>query len=336
MRGRRSISTFLLLVLTGMLTQPALAVTVDWNDLTDAQQEAAYKSLESEVEALRRQIGAGGSSGQEAGGELEQGTGSGSAAGKEASGGPGQAGTGPSVSQPADEGQPDNGQSRSGQAASSQVKDTAAFLADLAQSFAQRQEEAASYSQDQLSGMSAEDLWSYRFTCAEAERDFYNRYRGAAFDSLNLVYLCQEYCGGLGKQYQAEETWKSDGDADKTSQLYTAGYYNRAYALVELHDYYQLDLGDGYQTLKDSVARMDAATGEETRNAQTDAQTVTEVQELLNRLDFRCGSPDGICGRQTTSCIERFQTMYGYSPADGLIDADLLSQLRKRTEGQGG
>ena len=35
---------------------PAGAVTLDWNDLTDAQQENAYKALESENESLKQQI----------------------------------------------------------------------------------------------------------------------------------------------------------------------------------------------------------------------------------------------------------------------------------------
>ena len=39
-----------------IMAYPAGAVTVDWNDLTDAQQEEAYKSLESENESLKEQI----------------------------------------------------------------------------------------------------------------------------------------------------------------------------------------------------------------------------------------------------------------------------------------
>ena len=67
--------------------------------------------------------------------------------------------------------------------------------------------------------------------------------------------------------------------------------------------------------------------GEETRNSSVDPSKVTQVQELLNSLGFLCGTPDGIAGRQTASCIERFQNMYGYEPADGIIDDELITQL---------
>ena len=48
---------------------------------------------------------------------------------------------------------------------------------------------------------------------------------------------------------------------------------------------------------------------------------------MLNNIGFLCGTPDGIAGRQTTSCVERFQMMYGYEPADGIIDDELITQL---------
>ena len=53
-------------------------------------------------------------------------------------------------------------------------------------------------------------------------------------------------------------------------------------------------------------------------------------------IGFRCGTPDGIAGRQTASSIERFQTMYGYEPADGIIDSELISQLQDRLARQQG
>ena len=40
----------------GSLCAQAYAVTVDWDDLTDAQQEQAYHQLESENQALREQL----------------------------------------------------------------------------------------------------------------------------------------------------------------------------------------------------------------------------------------------------------------------------------------
>lgn len=335
-----------------LLGSRAGAVTVSWDDLTDAQQEAAYSSLESENESLRQQIadlqarlgGAGGSSGDAAG---AGGSGDGASAGNtgdtaDAGGsgetsGAGSSGDGASVGNtaggsgdaagaagPAEDAA---GGSSAGDAAIAADQDS--FLSDLSASFASRQALAAKYTSDQIAAMSAADLWSYRFACAEAERDFYAKYSGAQFDSMNLIYLCAEYCGGLGKQYQAEETWNSSQDPEKTAQLYTAGYYNRAYALVELHDYYGLDLNGQYENLKAAVDKADAAAGEETRNAGVDSALVRQAQELLNQLGFLCGTADGIAGRQTTSCVQRFQTMYGFDPADGIIDDELIGQMKR-------
>lgn len=309
---------------------PAGAVTMDWDDLTDAQQEQAYKSLESENEQLRQQLSRlGGGSGSSGGG-----TGQGSSEGQTD---PAQSieGAGQSSEESADSG---GGTAESAQQAvdTAGVKDQDTFLSDLAASFEKRQKAAAACSQDQLSQMSPEQVWQYRFDCAQTEKDFYDTYSGAQFDSMNVTYLCTEYCTGLSKQYKAEETFQAGGSEDEVSRLYSAGYYNRAYALVELHDYYGLDLADGYQNLKDSVTRMDNAAGPETRNASVDAATVTTVQDLLNRLGFLCGTPDGICGRQTVSCVERFQTMYGFEPADGLIDDELISEMQDIIAKQGG
>jgi hypothetical protein len=163
------------------------------------------------------------------------------------------------------------------------------------------------------------------------ERSFYDSYHSAQFDDLNVLYLCSEYCLGLEKQYQAREVWETQQDSDEANRLYTAGYYNRAYALVELCEFYGLNLAQEYQNLKNAVNQMDAMSADETRNASVDPAKIMQVQELLNGLGFLCGTPDGICGRQTASCIERFQNMYGYTPADGIIDEELITQLTQQT-----
>ena len=331
-----------------VLSAPVGAVTVKWDDLTDAQQEEAYNRLASENDALRAQLkalesaggtnrrsggesagGTAGGSGTQAGSGMDASSGDQIASGQTAAGGTSVDAAGQTATGSANV-------SESQAAAGSALKDTDTFLKDLAASFSKRQQAAASVSQDQIAQMSEDEVWSYRFQCAEAERDFYNTYSGAQFSSLNVLYLCEEYCTGLGKQYQAEDVWKSSQDSDKTSKLYTAGYYNRAYALVEFHDYYGLELGDGFQTLKDAVAKVDAASGEEIRNAGVDAATVKNVQDMLNQLGFLCGQADGICGRQTVSCIERFQVMYGFEPQDGLIDDELISQMQGILARQGG
>ena len=209
------------------------------------------------------------------------------------------------------------------------MKSVDTFLQDVAASFNARQELARTYTTDQISAMSEADMWDFRFRFAEEERNFYNAYSGAQFDDLNVLYLCSEYCTGLGKQYQAKDVWNGSQDSAEANRLYTAGYYNRAYALVELSEYYGLDLAEEYKNLKNAVAQMDALSGEETRNQGVDASVVTQVQELLNSIGFLCGAADGIPGRQTASCIERFQVMYGYEPADGVIDDELIGQLNE-------
>ncbi len=305
-------------VATAAIVMPAGAVTMDWDDLTDAQQENAYKALESENESLKARIkeleGQLGLTGQAAGGET----------GSDASGGTFVSDSSGSTQ---DVSTYDDASNAAGEAQSYAVRSIDGFLSDLAASFEARQEIARTYTNEQVSAMSSADMWAFRFQCAEAERSFYDSYAEAQFDDLNVFYLCSEYCGGLGKQFRAKEVWNSTGDGDEANKLYTAGYYNRAYALVELCEYYGLDLAEEYQNLKNAVRQMDALSGEETRNASADPADVLKVQELLNNIGFLCGTPDGIAGRQTASCIERFQVMYGYEPADGIIDDELISQL---------
>ena len=60
-----------------------------------------------------------------------------------------------------------------------------------------------------------------------------------------------------------------------------------------------------------------------------DPETVLRTQELLNEIGFYCGNANGVAGRRTARMIRRFQEMYGYGPADGLIDDELLEQLEK-------
>ena len=307
-------------------------VTVDWDDLTDAQQRQAYEQLESENHMLREQLAALQGSGGSGAGTPGPGTsgtaqdGSSSTEGTVASAGAGsEGGTSPAAGTGSAEGTSAAAGTDGSQ--STQIKSTETFLSDLTASFNARQEKARTHTSDELSAMDTSAMWDFRFECAEVERAFYDAYHTAQIDDLNLCYLCSEYCLGLEKQFQAKEIWDAQQDADEANRLYTAGYYNRAYALVELSEYYGLDLADEYQNLKNAVARMDSMSGEETRNSSVDPSKVTQVQELLNSLGFLCGTPDGIAGRQTASCIERFQNMYGYEPADGIIDDELITQL---------
>ncbi len=311
MRSQRWTAAIAAALISGALTMSASAINLEWKDLTDAQQEQAYKQLESENEALKQQLA-----------QLQGQSGNSSDSGNQ-----GSSSGDSSTSQ--DTAGSESSENAS-QAQSAQIKSIDTFLQDLAASFNARQEKARTYTTDQVSAMSEAEMWDFRFDCAECERDFYNTYSGAQFDDLNVYYLCSEYCLGLEKQFKAKEVWNSSADSDEANRLYTAGYYNRAYALVELCEYYGLNLADEYQNLKNAVTQMDALSGEETRNAGVDQAKVKQVQELLNSLGFLCGTPDGIAGRQTASCIERFQNMYGYDPADGIIDDELIGQLQEQ------
>lgn len=321
-RKKRAVSRFAAILLAGSLmvsaAMPAGAVTVDWDDLTDAQQEQAYHQLESENQALKEQLAS-------LQGTAPAGTGANGDAAASSDSAPSSDSAGSS-----DSGAVSDPSAAAAQAQSAQIKSTEAFLADLATSFNARQESARTHTNEEVNAMSEADMWNFRFACAQVERPFYDSYHAAQFDDLNVLYLCSEYCLGLEKQFQAEEIWNTQGDADEANRLYTAGYYNRAYALVELCEFYGLDLADEYQNLKNAVARMDEMSSEETRNASVDPAKVMQVQELLNSLGFLCGTPDGIAGRQTASCIERFQTMYGYDPADGIIDDELIGQMQNQ------
>lgn len=53
-----------------------------------------------------------------------------------------------------------------------------------------------------------------------------------------------------------------------------------------------------------------------------------EVQELLNKLGYDLGEPDGIIGPKSIDAISKFQTSIGLIP-DGKANEDLLLKLRK-------
>jgi localization factor PodJL len=57
---------------------------------------------------------------------------------------------------------------------------------------------------------------------------------------------------------------------------------------------------------------------------------IGEVQQLLNKLGFNIGEPDGRMGVRTTNAIRLFQLQYGLK-VTGEVTADLISQLQART-----
>ena len=125
-------------VLTAAIALPAGAITLDWNDLTDAQQENAYKKLESENEDLRKRVeeleGQLGISGQTSGGSTparETASGSTSADGSASDSSSGQAGPGDGSGTAVDASTDDDASSAAAEAQASAVRSIDGFLADL-------------------------------------------------------------------------------------------------------------------------------------------------------------------------------------------------------------
>jgi localization factor PodJL len=63
---------------------------------------------------------------------------------------------------------------------------------------------------------------------------------------------------------------------------------------------------------------------------QAGQDPIGEVQQLLNKLGFNIGEPDGRMGVRTTNAIRLFQLQYGLK-VTGEVTADLISQLQART-----
>lgn len=200
------------------------------------------------------------------------------------------------------------------------------FKTDIVNSYNGRQIVSGKYTNAELNTMTSEEEVSYKKECAESERDFYEKYKNASFKDLNIQYLCNQYISGLKKQYDAQKIWDDTKDFDKFDNEYLSGYYNRAYVVVELSDYYQLPFGD-VEGMRTDTAAMDSLNEAETRNKAVDHTTVQKTQQLLNDIGFYCGNADGISGKRTVKSIKRFQQMYGYEPEDGMIDEELIGQL---------
>lgn len=200
------------------------------------------------------------------------------------------------------------------------------FLDDIVASFNARYVVAKRYTNAEINAMTNDELIEYDSECAEAERDFYEKYANAKFEDLNIQYLCNQYISGLKKQLQCKSDYEQTGDYEKTINQFNSGYYNRAYVIVELSDYYELPFGD-VSGMRENTADMDSLNEAETRNAAVDHATVQKTQELLNEIGFFCGTADGISGKRTVKSIKRFQEMYGYDPIDGMIDEELISQI---------
>lgn len=203
---------------------------------------------------------------------------------------------------------------------------TEEFVEDVTKSYNERGTVAERYTNAQLNTMTDKELIYYHNECVEAERWLYEKYHYAVFDDLNIQYLCSEYIKGLEKQFSSLAIWEDTQDVVKANAEFNSGYYNRAYVIVELSDYYQASFDD-IEGMRFDTAAMDSLNEAETRNASVDYETVQQTQELLNGIGFFCGAADGISGKLTVKSIKRFQEMYGYD-IDGIIDDELISQLQ--------
>lgn len=199
------------------------------------------------------------------------------------------------------------------------------FLKDIVDSYNARSVVANRYSNAEQNAMTHSEYVSYCVSCAEAERPLYEKYQNAVFDDLNIQYLCKQYITGLEKQYQSKEVWEKSGEYEKFDELYMSGYYNRAYVIVELAEYYDAAFGD-ISSMKENVRLLDSTNDAEKRNSQVPRELVIRAQQGLNDIGFFCGTVDGVAGKRTVKSIKRFQEMYGY-PIDGMIDEELIEQL---------
>lgn len=204
--------------------------------------------------------------------------------------------------------------------------DSEEFLKDIVDSYNDRSVVANKYTNAEINSMTYEEAVEYRESCAHSEDTFYEKYSNASFDDLNIQYLCLQYIKGLEKQYNAQNVWNETDDYNKFLTEYQSGYYNRAYVIVELSDYWNLAFGD-VESMRNDTAYMDSFNEAETRNSAVDSSVSQKTQQLLNDIGFYCGAADGIPGKRTVKSIKRFQEMYGYEPADGMIDEELISQL---------
>ena len=180
------------------------------------------------------------------------------------------------------------------------------FKTDIVNSYNARSVVSDKHTNAEYNTMTSEELVASYMECAESEREFYEKYKNAAFTDLNIQYLCGQYTNGLAKQYNAQKIWDDTKDYDKFYNEYQSGYYNRAYVIVELSDYYQLPFGD-VEAMRADTAAMDSLNEAETRNKAVDHATVQKTQQLLNDIGFYCGKADGLSGKRTVKSIKRFQ-----------------------------
>ena len=203
------------------------------------------------------------------------------------------------------------------------------FFADILQSYSDRNVVSSRYTTAEINTMSGTEQVAYYAECVAAEKDFYEKYKNAVFDDLNIQYLCNQYTTGIQNQLDAPNRIGENGDLTFYNNEWTAGYNKRSYVIVELADYYDVPFPEeAVGSMRSQVEALDSLNEAETRNAQVSHETVKEVQTLLHEIGFRCWNIDGVAGKRTVKAIKRFQEMYGYE-IDGMIDDELIEQLKQ-------
>ena len=206
------------------------------------------------------------------------------------------------------------------------------FFNDILESYSAR-DRVPDGDASEFNMMTNDEIVDYYKQFVEVERPFADKYKNAAFDDLNIQYLCKQYVNGVYKQLQACETYeKSAKGAEDYSffdQNWHSGYSNRSYVIVELAEYYDIGFPvDAVAAMKEQVDALDSLNEAETRNAEVPHETVKEVQTLLHEIGFKCWNIDGVAGKRTVKAIKRFQEMYGFE-IDGMIDDELIEQLKQ-------
>lgn len=203
------------------------------------------------------------------------------------------------------------------------------FLGDVGAAVNDRNALASAYTEAELSMMTNDEIAQANQDCCESERWLMDRYSDAQFESRNLQYLCEQYLTGLQNQYDAYDSWQEKQDIDAYNELWEAGFAKRAVVVVELQKFYGVEFAD--------IADMQAKAKElesldELKSTKASESAIRTVQEHLNTLKFPVGTVDGYCGYRTVQMIRRFQNLYGYLPADGVIDEELIGQLTEEVQ----
>ena len=205
---------------------------------------------------------------------------------------------------------------------------TEEFLEDIEKSYNERSVRTDRYNTSDYNTMNNDEYVETYYYFVEAEEWFYEKYKNAEFEDLNIQYLCKTYCDGLYTQLNCCRDYFNDKDYASWDNNWKAAYNKRSYVIVELAEYYDAPFKD-INDMKNNVESLDSLNEAETRNSAVDRATVQKVQLLLNNIGFYCGNADGVSGKRTVKSIKRFQEMYEFEPIDGVIDDELVDQLEK-------